>query len=110
MNNGSSADSIATKYVVYKFPKNTAQSWLGYHLVVVGPFTEIKIWLPGLRNEQNPVFRMLVIGTESMAYMSKNLQLEMAFTRYYVCKHDFCSIQSKNVTYFTKLVHFLSFL
>ena len=56
------------------------------YTVVVASFSEIK---------QNPVFRMLVLCIEnySQTYMRDNLQMEVAFTRYYkVCKNDFRSI------------------
>ena len=64
-------------------------------MIVVASFTEVKTGYRGFEMKRNPVFRMLVLCIENylQAYMSDNLQMEVAFARYYyVRKNDFYSI------------------
>ena len=54
-------------------------------MLVVASFTEVRTSYRGFEIKQNPVFRMLVLCIEnySQVYMSDNLQMEVAFARYY---------------------------
>ena len=51
---------------------------------MVASFTEVKTSYRGFETKQNPVFRMLVLCIEnySQAYMSDNMQMEVAFAKY----------------------------
>ena len=53
--------------------------------IVVASFTEIKTGYRGFEMKRNLVFRMLVLCMENylQEYMSDNLQMEVAFARYY---------------------------
>ena len=53
--------------------------------IVVASFTEVQTGYRGFETKRNPVFRMLVLCFENylQAYMSDNLQMEVAFARYY---------------------------
>ena len=52
--------------------------------IVVGPFTEIKTGYRGFEMNEFWYFVYLLLALKIFStYMNKNLQLEMAFTRYY---------------------------
>ena len=53
--------------------------------LVLASFIEIKTAYRGFEMKRNPVFHMLVLWIENywQAYMSDNLQMEVAFVKYY---------------------------
>ena len=64
---------------------NGSESRNSHRRLVVASFTEVQTGYRGFETKRNPVFRILVLCIENYlpAYMSDNLQMEVAFARYY---------------------------